>query len=234
MLRLPEIYAENIRDWLPEMLCACLGTLKLSLCRFIVAAVTRAVRRAPAGSRRGGARGGSPSAISKCCAACRRGHPLYRLFRAAAASGLNWLVLFLHGGGRRPGAAWRRNSCRGVPVRHRGPAQGPARSCSGARHDAGARPWRYILLPQAMRIVLPPVGQLCHRPSQGHLGLCPDRRARADADGPRTSPSSTISRWRCSAWRRVLLRHELSAFAGRALHGISAGASRLRPQESLA
>ena len=30
MLKLPAIYAENYRDWVPEMLDACLGTLKLA------------------------------------------------------------------------------------------------------------------------------------------------------------------------------------------------------------
>lgn len=37
MPRLLDIYRDNIRDWFPEMLSACLGTLKLSLFAFIVA-----------------------------------------------------------------------------------------------------------------------------------------------------------------------------------------------------
>ena len=39
MPRLIEVYEDNIRDWFPEMLAACVGTLKLSLVAFIVAAV---------------------------------------------------------------------------------------------------------------------------------------------------------------------------------------------------
>ena len=85
MPRLFEIYDDNIRDWFPEMLRACLGTLKLSLFAFIVAAalglivalLQDLVAAEPAVARHQLYRGVRGTAD--------RRHSLHRLFRAAAA-----------------------------------------------------------------------------------------------------------------------------------------------------
>src|SRR5215475_4364123 len=103
MSRLLEVYQDNIRVWFPEMLDAGLGTLKLSLFAFIVAAVLGLIVALLRISARR-----TPRWVAISFIEVMRGTPalviLYIVYFVppAGRSDLADLIL-LHGGSRRPG-----------------------------------------------------------------------------------------------------------------------------------
>ena len=101
----------------------------------------------------------SPAATSKWRAACRSSSSSTSSISCRRSSSRARLAVVqrLHRRRRRPRPAWRRDPGGGIPVGHRGPAQGPARGGDLARHDAGAGDGLHHPAAGA-RIVLPPVG----------------------------------------------------------------------------
>jgi His/Glu/Gln/Arg/opine family amino acid ABC transporter permease subunit len=159
MLKLPAIYAENYHEWLPEMLGACLGTLKLAALSFLVAL---AVGLLFAICRTSSAR--LLRSVSAAYVEVARGLPalviLYivyfvppQLFPDAhwmALSGFSAAVIGLAVQG---GAILAEVFRSGIEALHKGQTE--------AALSLGMTPAKtmaYIILPQAVRIVLPPVG----------------------------------------------------------------------------
>ena len=60
------------------------------------------------------------------------------------------------------------------------PPKGPDGGRDGARDVPKGLALRRVIVPQAVRIVIPPVDERLHRPVQGHLGLLGDHPDRAD------------------------------------------------------
>lgn len=157
MPRLIEVYEDNIRDWFPEMLAACVGTLKLSLLAFIVAALiglfVALMRISPRAS---------PRWIAISFIEVMRGTPalviLYIVYFVPPQVGLTWLTLSsfaaaVCGLALQGGAILAEVFRSGIEALHSG-----QREAALALGMTPAKTMRYILLPQAMRVVLPPVG----------------------------------------------------------------------------
>ena len=159
MLKLPAIYAENYRDWLPEMLDACLGTLKLAAVSLLLALVLGLVFAMCRTSSIGLLR-----AVSVAYVEIARGLPalviLYIVYfvppqlmpgvALVAVSGFSAAVIGLAIQG---GAILAEVFRSGIEALHKGQTE--------AALSLGMTPAKamaYIILPQAMRIVLPPVG----------------------------------------------------------------------------
>ena len=157
MFDLIDAYRDNIRDWLPQMAAACLGTLKLTAIAFVVAIalgmLVALVRTSGFALLRG-------AAITYIEAA--RGTPalviLYIVYFVPPQIGATWLVmssfmaavigLALHGG-----AILAEVFRSGIEALHHGQKE--------AALSLGMTPIKtmaYIILPQAVRVVLPPVG----------------------------------------------------------------------------
>ena len=197
-----EIYDDNIRDWLPEMLRACLGTLKLSLFAFIVAAALGLiVALLRISSRR------SPRWLAISFIEVMRGLPvvviLYivyfvppQLFRLDLAEFTSFTAAVV-GLALQGGAILAEVFRSGIEALHEG-----QREAALALGMTPGKTMRYIILPQAMRVVLPPVGNYAIGLLKDTSVCAADRRARADADGQGARLRRAISRWRCSAWRR--------------------------------
>jgi polar amino acid transport system permease protein len=159
MLQLPEIYAENIHRWLPELLYYSLTTLKIAAASFVLAVAIGAAVALARTSR---------NSIMRAVAAgyieVARGLPIVVLLYIVyfvppqLFPGLNWqwfndftgatLGLGLHGG-----ALLAEVFRSGIEALHRGQRE--------AALSLGMTPMKamaYIIVPQAVRIVLPPVG----------------------------------------------------------------------------
>jgi His/Glu/Gln/Arg/opine family amino acid ABC transporter permease subunit len=152
-----DIYRENIADWLPEMLDACLGTLKLTFFSFFLAA---ALGLLFALMRISSHRLIRLAAITYIEVA--RGTPalviLYIVYFVPPQAGLKWLTfssfaaaligLAIHGG-----AILAEVFRSGIEALH--PGQREAALSLGM---TPSKAMSYIILPQAMRVILPPVG----------------------------------------------------------------------------
>jgi len=158
VLDLPSIYAEYGESWLPQMLWACVGTLRLSAVSFLLAVVLGLIgalgRTSPLPLFRGLAIG----YIEVC-----RGLPalviLYIVYYVPPQlfPGAKWLALSAFfaaviGLGLQGGAVLAEVFRSGIEALHRG--QMEAALTLGMTPAKGMR---YIVLPQAFRIVLPPV-----------------------------------------------------------------------------
>ena len=148
MLELPQIYAENIHRWLPELLYYSLMTLKIGFFSFIVAVVFGILVRT----------------IAIWFIEIGRGLPivviLYIIYFVPPQlfPGLNWtwfsdftgavLGLGIHGG-----AILAEVFRSGIEALHKG-----QREAAMSLGMTPAKSMVYIILPQATRIVLPPVG----------------------------------------------------------------------------
>jgi His/Glu/Gln/Arg/opine family amino acid ABC transporter permease subunit len=158
MMQLPDIYAENIHRWLPELLYYSLATLKIAAVSFVLAVLiglffallrtshTRALR-----------------ALATAYIEIARGLPivvvLYIVYFVPPQlfPGLNWqwfsdftgavVGLGLHGG-----AILAEVFRSGIEALHKG-----QREAAISLGMTPAQSMAYIILPQAMRIVLPPV-----------------------------------------------------------------------------
>jgi polar amino acid transport system permease protein len=157
MPRLLDIYRDNIRDWFPEMLDACLGTLKLSLLAFIVAAALGLIVALLRISARR-----SPRWLAISFIEVMRGTPalviLYIVYFVPPQVGLSWLTFSsftaaVAGLALQGGAILAEVFRSGIEALHAG-----QREAALALGMTPAKTMRYILLPQAMRVVLPPVG----------------------------------------------------------------------------
>jgi polar amino acid transport system permease protein len=156
MFDLLDAYRDNIRDWLPEMALACLGTLKLTVISFVVAVaiglVVALTRTASFGWLR---------AIAIVYIEVIRGTPalviLYIVYFVPPQIGATWLVLTsfvaaVIGLGLHGGAILAEVFRSGIEALHHGQRE--------AALSLGMTPVKamaYIILPQAARIVLPPV-----------------------------------------------------------------------------
>ena len=158
MLDLIDVYRANIAEWLPEMAMACLGTLKLAILSFLVAV---AVGLVVALLRI------SSSVIVRSVAVCyieiARGMPalviLYIVYFVPPqlVPGVKWVVLSsftaaivglaIHGG-----AILAEIFRSGIEALH-----GGQKEAALSLGMTPAKAMGYIILPQAMRIVLPPV-----------------------------------------------------------------------------
>ena len=159
MLDLPAIYAEYGESWLPQMLWACVGTLRLSAVSFLLAVILGLIgalgRTSPLPLFRGLAIG----YIEIC-----RGLPalviLYIVYYVPPQlfPGAKWLALSAFfaaviGLGLQGGAVLAEVFRSGIEALHRGQTE--------AALSLGMTPIKtmaYIILPQAVRVVLPPVG----------------------------------------------------------------------------
>ena len=159
MLDLPQVYAENIQSWLPQLLWACVGTLRLAAVSFVLAVllglVTALARTSPVGLLRG---------VAVCYIEIARGLPalviLYivyfvppQLFPGVGWLALSGFVAAVVGLGLQGGAILAEVFRSGIEALHRGQTE--------AALSLGMTPLKamaYIILPQAVRIVLPPVG----------------------------------------------------------------------------
>lgn len=158
MLELPEIYAENIHRWLPELLYYSLTTLKIAAVSFILAVVIGVVFALCRTSRSRILRG-----IATVYIEVARGLPivvlLYIVYFVPPQffPDLNWrwfsdftgavLGLGLHGG-----AILAEVFRSGIEALHKG-----QREAALTLGMTPAQSMAYIILPQAARIVLPPV-----------------------------------------------------------------------------
>jgi His/Glu/Gln/Arg/opine family amino acid ABC transporter permease subunit len=158
MLQLPEIYAENIHRWLPELLYYSLTTLKIAAISFIIAA---AVGLIFALMRTSGNK--LISSAASICIEVARGLPIVVLLYIVyfvppqLFPNLDWtwfsdftgavVGLGLHGG-----AILAEVFRSGIEALHKG-----QREASLALGMTPAQCMAYIILPQAARIVLPPV-----------------------------------------------------------------------------
>jgi His/Glu/Gln/Arg/opine family amino acid ABC transporter permease subunit len=155
---LPAIYAENIDRWLPELLRACLGTLEISAASFVLAiaiglavALCRISRFVPL------------RAVAVGYIEIARGLPIVvilyivyfvppQLFPGGDWRLLTTFVAAVVGLGLHGGAILAEVFRSGIEALHKGQAE--------AALSLGMTPAKamaYIILPQAMRIVLPPV-----------------------------------------------------------------------------
>jgi His/Glu/Gln/Arg/opine family amino acid ABC transporter permease subunit len=159
VLQLPQIYAENIHRWLPELLYYSLTTLKIAAASFVLAVIIGA---AVALART--ARNPLLSTLAAGFIEVARGLPIVVLLYIVyfvppqLFPELNWqwfsdftgatLGLGLHGG-----ALLAEVFRSGIEALHRGQRE--------AALSLGMTPMKamtHIILPQAVRIVLPPVG----------------------------------------------------------------------------
>ena len=159
MLALPSIYAEYGESWLPQMLWACVGTLRLSAVSFLLAVLLGLVAALGRTSPRPLLRGLAIGYIEIC-----RGLPalviLYIVYYVPPQlfPGAKWLALSAFfaaviGLGLQGGAVLAEVFRSGIEALHRGQTE--------AALSLGMTPIKtmaYIILPQAVRIVLPPVG----------------------------------------------------------------------------
>src|SRR3954452_25469821 len=159
MLELPQIYAENIATWLPELLYFALTTLKIAAVSFILAVLiglffalwrTLHIRLL--------------RAFATTYIEIARGLPIVVLLYIVyfvppqLAPGLNWswfsdftgavLGLALHGG-----AILAEVFRSGIEALHKG-----QREAALSLGMTPAKSMTYIILPQAMRVILPPIG----------------------------------------------------------------------------
>jgi polar amino acid transport system permease protein len=159
MMDLPEIYAENLHRWLPELLYYSLTTLKIGVLSFILAVVFGVLIALCRVSR---------NRLIRTAAVCfievARGLPivvvLYIVYFVPPQlfPGLDWswfsdftgavLGLAIHGG-----AILAEVFRSGIEALHKG-----QREAALALGMTPAKAMTYIILPQAARIVLPPVG----------------------------------------------------------------------------
>ena len=158
MLQLPEIYAENIHRWLPELLYYALMTLKIALVSFVVAVVFGLVFALCRTARNRFLRGFAIGYIE-----IARGLPIVVLLYIVyfvppqLMPGLNWqwfsdftgavLGLGLHGG-----AILAEVFRSGIEALHKG-----QREAAVSLGMTPAKAMTYIILPQATRVVLPPI-----------------------------------------------------------------------------
>lgn len=158
MLELPEIYAENIHRWLPELLYYSLTTLKIGIFSFVVAVIVGLFVALCRVSRSRVIRGLATGFIE-----IARGLPivvmLYIVYFVPPQlfPGLDWtwfsdftgavLGLGLHGG-----AILAEVFRSGIEALHKG-----QREAAISLGMTPAKAMAYIILPQATRIVLPPV-----------------------------------------------------------------------------
>jgi polar amino acid transport system permease protein len=156
MFDLFDAYRDNIHDWLPQMAAACLGTLKLTAISFVVAVciglVVALVRAATFAWLR---------AIAITYIEVIRGTPalviLYIVYFVPPQIGASWLVMSsfvaaVIGLGLHGGAILAEVFRSGIEALHHGQKE--------AALSLGMTPSQsmaYIILPQAARIVLPPV-----------------------------------------------------------------------------
>jgi len=158
MSKLPQIYAENIHRWLPELLWFALTTLKIALVAFALAIVVGLAIALLRTSRFALLRGFATAYIE-----ITRGLPIVVLLYIVyfvppqLFPGLNWqwftdftgavLGLGLHGG-----AILAEVFRSGIEALHKG-----QREAAFSLGMTPAQSMTYIILPQATRIVLPPV-----------------------------------------------------------------------------
>lgn len=158
MLELPQIYAENIHRWLPELLYYSLTTIKIAVFSFIVAVLAGLFLAICRISRNAVIRGLATGFIEVA-----RGLPivvmLYIVYFVPPQlfPGLDWswfsdftgavLGLGLHGG-----ALLAEVFRSGIEALHKG-----QREAALSLGMTPASAMAYIILPQALRIVLPPV-----------------------------------------------------------------------------
>jgi polar amino acid transport system permease protein len=156
MFDLYDAYRDNIHDWLPQMAAACLGTLKLTAISFVVAVliglIVALVRTAAFSGLR---------AIAIAYIEVIRGTPalviLYIVYFVPPQIGASWLVMSsfvaaVIGLGLHGGAILAEVFRSGIEALHHGQKE--------AAFSLGMTPAQsmaYIILPQAARIVLPPV-----------------------------------------------------------------------------
>ena len=159
MLALPSIYAEYWTSWLPQMLWACVGTLRLSVVSFLLAVILGLIGALGRTSPQRLLRGLAIGYIEVC-----RGLPalviLYIVYYVPPQlfPGAKWLALSAFfaaviGLGLQGGAVLAEVFRSGIEALHRGQTE--------AALSLGMTPIKsmaYIILPQAVRIVLPPVG----------------------------------------------------------------------------
>jgi polar amino acid transport system permease protein len=159
MLQLPEIYAENIHRWLPELLYYSLTTLKIGFFSFVLAVLFGVFFALCRTSRNRFLRGVAIGYIE-----IARGLPivvvLYIVYFVPPQlfPGINWqwfsdftaavLGLGLHGG-----AILAEVFRSGIEALHKG-----QREAAISLGMTPAKAMTYIILPQAARIVLPPTG----------------------------------------------------------------------------
>lgn len=156
MTGLLDIYGANINRWLPEMLAACLGTLRLTALSFVVAVAIGLVFALARGARLALLR-----AIALVYIEVVRGTPslviLYVVYFVPPQIGATWLTLTsfaaaIIGLGIHGGAILAEVFRSGIEALHKGQTE--------AALSLGMTPAKamaYIILPQAVRIVLPPV-----------------------------------------------------------------------------
>jgi His/Glu/Gln/Arg/opine family amino acid ABC transporter permease subunit len=159
MADLPQIYAENIADWLPELLAACLVTLRIAAAAFVLAVLVGLLVALARISRLRWLR-----LAAICWIEVGRGLPalvvLYivyyvppQLFPGQKWAALPAFTAAVLGLGLQ-GAAFLAEVFRsGIEALQRGQTE--------AALSLGMTPAKamaYIVLPQAMRIVMPPVG----------------------------------------------------------------------------
>jgi His/Glu/Gln/Arg/opine family amino acid ABC transporter permease subunit len=160
VIRLPhlfEVYQENIEDWVPEMISASVGTLRLTAVSFffaiLIGLVIGLLRISPQTFLR---------RLAIAFIEVIRGTPalviLYIVYFVPPQVGLSWLTvssfvaavigLALHGG-----AILAEVFRAGIEALHHG-----QREAALSLGMTPAMAMRYILIPQALRVILPPVG----------------------------------------------------------------------------
>ena len=158
MLDLMDVYRANIAEWLPEMAMACLGTLKLAILSFLVAVAVGLLVALLRISSSVIVRG-----VAVCYIEIARGMPalviLYIVYFVPPQllPGVKWVVLSsftaaivglaIHGG-----AILAEIFRSGIEALH-----GGQKEAALSLGMTPAKAMGYIILPQAMRIVLPPV-----------------------------------------------------------------------------
>jgi His/Glu/Gln/Arg/opine family amino acid ABC transporter permease subunit len=158
MLQLPEIYAENIHRWLPELLYYSLTTLKIAFVSFLLAVIFGLIFALCRTARNKLLRGFAIGYIE-----IARGLPIVVLLYIVyfvppqLFPGLNWqwfsdftgavLGLGLHGG-----AILAEVFRSGIEALHKG-----QREAAISLGMTPAKAMTYIILPQATRVVLPPI-----------------------------------------------------------------------------
>lgn len=159
MLELPQIYAENIHRWLPELLYYSLTTLKIALFSFIVAVALGVLVALCRISQNAAVR-----TLATWFIEIARGLPIVVLLYIVyfvppqLFPGLDWswfsdftgavLGLGIHGG-----AILAEVFRSGIEALHKG-----QREAALSLGMTPAKSMTYIILPQAARIVVPPVG----------------------------------------------------------------------------
>jgi His/Glu/Gln/Arg/opine family amino acid ABC transporter permease subunit len=155
---LPAIYAENIDRWLPELLEACVGTLKISAVSFVLAVIIGLVFALMRISRAGPLR-----VFATVYIEIARGLPIVvilyivyfvppQLFPGANWTLLTAFVAAVVGLGLHGGAILAEVFRAGIEALHKGQTEAAL-----ALGMTPAKAMGYIILPQAARIVLPPV-----------------------------------------------------------------------------